>query len=133
MNRNTVIHVAGIGVLTVIFFVAIISAWIGFTTADTCEKAKKLYSTDDCATALIDQLNDEQRSYAARNDAIWALGQYGDARALPVLKNHYTGEIPSREPWNETLSQYELQKSINLLEGGFNITVIFRALSLGRL
>lgn len=132
MNRNTLIYILGTAAVTLILILAITSAWVGFTTADTCERSKKLYDTDDCVTALINQLENENQSYGERNDAIWALGQYGDAKALPTLQKYYTGEIPSREPWNETLSQYELQKAINLLEGGFNITVIFRALSLGR-
>lgn len=132
MKRNTIIYLIGSGVVAIIVLLAIASAWIGFTVADTCQRAEKNYTIDDCTTALITLVSDETQPFAERNDAIWALGQYGDRRALPVLQQLYTGQLPDREPWNETLSQYELQKAIHLLEGGFNITVIFRALTLGR-
>ena len=107
-------------------------AGIAYEVADTCQRAEQSYNTDDCVTALTNLVRDETQPFSDRNDAIWALGQYGDSTALPVLQELYTGQIPDREPWNETLSQYELQKAIHLLEGGFNITVIFRALTLGR-
>jgi hypothetical protein len=67
-------------------------------------------------------LEDENRSFKARNSAIWALGQFGDSRALPVLEKYYTGNIPDREPLNGTISQYELKKAIKLAKGGTNIS-----------
>ena len=75
--------------------------------------------------ALIGVLEDESNPYGMRNSAIWALGQLGDRRALPVLENLYTGDIPEREPWDGTLSQHELSKAIKLARGGFNATAIF--------
>ena len=76
----------------------------------------------DCVDALIAHLEDEDNPYGERNHAIWALGQLGDNKALSVLEKYYTGNIPDKEPWNETISQYELKKAINLTSGGFNIT-----------
>lgn len=130
MKSNTLIYFIGSGSVAAILIVAIISAWINFTVMDSCKRAKATYKLDDCVTALTTQLRDESQSYGDRNDAIWALGQYGDSRALSALNDYYTGKIPEREPWNETISQYELSKAINLLKGGFNLSVIFRALIL---
>jgi len=70
-------------------------------------------------------LKDENRSFKSRNSAIWALGQIGDARALPVLQSFYTGNIPPKESLNDDISQYELKKAINLAGGGTNLTAIF--------
>jgi len=53
------------------------------------------------------------------------LGQLGDSRALPVLQGYYTGNIPSKESLDKTISQYELEKAIKLTSGGFNVTAIF--------
>jgi hypothetical protein len=47
------------------------------------------------------------------------LGQLGDQKSLVVLKSYYTGEPCDHEKF---LCQYELEKAIKLLEGGFNIT-----------
>jgi len=49
------------------------------------------------------------------------LGQLADPKALPILKDLYTGEITYRESLYTTLSQYELQKAIRWCEQG-NIT-----------
>ena len=67
-------------------------------------------------------VDDSNHSYRARNSAIWALGQIGDNDALPILEKYYTGNIPPREPLNGGISQYELKKAINLVNGGINMT-----------
>lgn len=112
----------GISLLVLLFVIG--TTWIGFTVKNLCKTAQWEYQ-GDCTTALIAQLQDEERGYKARNDAIWALGQLGDERALPVLQSYYTGNIPDREPLDGSISQYELKKAINLTSGGANITAIF--------
>lgn len=115
--------VIGISMLALFFVVG--CAWIGFDVKRHCKDAKDEYGQEKCVNALILLLNDENRGFSARNSAIWALGQLGDTKALPVLQSHYTGNIPDREPWNGVISQYELSKAINLVNGGTNITAIF--------
>ncbi len=103
-------------------------AWIGYEVRSVCHSAIRKYG-DDCTPALVAQLEDERNDYRERNDAIWALGQLGDARALPTLQKYYTGNIPAREPLDTTISQYELKKAINLAGGGINISAfIWRGL-----
>ena len=81
----------------------------------------KYKDQEECVSALIKQLDDEDNSLRERNYAIWSLGQLGDEQALPVLEKYYTGIIPDREPYDKTLSQYEMKKAIKLLEGGVNL------------
>ena len=112
----------GLSIFTLFFVIC--CTWIGFDVKTQCQEAKGEYG-GDCTQALISLLKDENRGFKSRNSAIWALGQLGDTRALPVLQNYYTGNIPSREPLNQTISQYELKKAINLANGGFNATAVF--------
>jgi hypothetical protein len=67
-------------------------------------------------------VKDNNQSFRNRNSAIWALGQLGDPQALPILQSLYTGMIPDREPLDAGISQYELKKAINLVNGGTNIS-----------
>ncbi|MBF0208082.1 MAG: hypothetical protein HQK53_14480 [Oligoflexia bacterium] len=53
-----------------------------------------------------------------RNNAIWALGQLADRRALPALNKLYLGTISPRESGDSTISQYELKKAIQWCEKG---------------
>ena len=118
------LFIGAIGFSIVLLFFVISCVWIGYEVKSQCQDAKRDYK-GDCTEALIGLLQDENRSFRSRNSAIWALGQLGDSRALPVLKNIYTGIIPSREPLDKVISQYELKKAVNLTGGGANITAIF--------
>ena len=115
--------IAAIFVAFLLFFL-ITCIQIDSDVKDQCQRAKAEYS-GNCTEALIILLNDETKSFKTRNSAIWALGQLGDNQALPVLQSYYTGDIPSKEPINEVISQHELKKAINLTSGGFNITAVF--------
>lgn len=117
---NKIFFLMAVGLSIGILFFVIGVAWIGYEAKNQCERAKLAYE-GDCVEALISLLNDTNRSFRERNDAIWTLGQLGDSRALPVLETYYTGNILDREPLNETISQYELRKAVNLTSGGTNI------------
>ena len=118
--KQTILYLFAIGLSLSILFYIVLGVWIGHETRSLCDDAQGEYA-GDCVEALIALLEDESRGYKARNRAVWSLGQFGDGRALPALQKYYTGEIPDREPLDETLSQYELKKAINLVEGGTNI------------
>ncbi|QQS39113.1 HEAT repeat domain-containing protein [Candidatus Woesebacteria bacterium] len=115
---------SAIGVSVLVLFFVITCTWIGFDVKTTCQSAKEEYG-GDCTEALSSLLDDENRGFKARNSAIWALGQLGDKKALPVLESYYTGVIPEREPLSDSISQYELKKAIKLASGGINITSLF--------
>jgi len=122
--RQSIFFVLSIGISIFLLFFVICCTWIGFDVKTKCQDAKREYG-GTCTESLISLLKDESRSFHSRNSAIWTLGELGDTKALPVLQSFYTGNIPDREPLNETISQYELKKAINLTNGGFNATAIF--------
>ncbi len=73
----------------------------------------------DRIEALITYVNSKNISLRQRNRAVWALGQIGDKRALPVLEKSYTGQPCDHD---SRLCQGELQKAIKLCKGGLNAT-----------
>jgi len=85
---------------------------------DISAEAAQLYPGDR-VEALITYVKDENRSLRKRNLAVWALGQIGDKRALPVLTQFYTGGPCDH---NSRLCQGELQKAIKLCKGSINAT-----------
>ena len=73
----------------------------------------------DRIEALITYVKSENRSLRKRNRAVWALGQIGDDRALPVLEKSYTGGPCDHD---NLLCQGELQKAIKKCKSSFNAT-----------
>jgi HEAT repeat protein len=73
----------------------------------------------DRIEALITYVESENHSLRQRNRTVWALGQIGDQRALPILTESYTGGPCDHE---NCLCQGELQKAIKLCKGSFNAT-----------
>ncbi len=128
MKKNKIIQtflfLTAVGISIFLLFFIITCTWIGFEAKSLCQDAQRQYG-QDCVMSLISLLDDEKQSYKAKNSAIWALGEMGDRRALPILKKYYTGIIPARESLYKTISQYELKKAIRLADGGPNITAIF--------
>ncbi len=119
--KNLIIFVMSLGIILFLFAFLLMGNQIGSSVERNCFVAQEKY-TGDCVEALISSLDDKKNSFESRNSAIWALGQLGDIRALPVLKKYYTGDIPEREPIEEGISQYELKKAINLAGGGVNLS-----------
>jgi hypothetical protein len=113
-------YAIAVGISIFLLFFVITCSWIGYEIKTQCYEAQSEYG-GDCVESLMSLLKDEGKGFRARNDAIWALGELGDARALPSLKSYYTGNIPPREPLNQSISQYELKKAINLASGGTNL------------
>jgi hypothetical protein len=73
----------------------------------------------DRVEALITYVKSENHSLRKRNLAVWALGQIGDDRALPVLEKSYTGGPCDHD---NLLCQGELQKAIKKCKSSFNAT-----------
>jgi hypothetical protein len=106
--------------ILLIFFVS--AKKIGQGVGDACRLAQERYG-GDCVESLIRFLDDEENSPRRRNSAVWALGQLGDAQALPVLEKYYRSDNGGqRERLDTQLSQYELKKAIRLAKGGLNLT-----------
>jgi len=111
--------VTGLATFVLVFLVT--ATWIGVSVKEKCLIAEGKYG-GDCTHALMLTLDDESNSYRVRNEAIWALGQLGDQKAKSTIERYYTGNIPTREPYDVDLSQHEMQKALKLLDGDFNIT-----------
>lgn len=118
-----ILFIGAIGLGVFFFLFIVTSTLIGNDVEQRCAVAQAKYE-GDCVEALMAYVEEPENSYRDRNSGIWALGQLGDERSLPVLENMYTGNIPEREPYDDGISQYELRKAINLASGGFNITAI---------
>lgn len=117
---NKFFYLLAIGISIFVLFFVVTCSWIGYDVKKQCYEAKQIYG-GDCVESLSKLLIDEKASFRNRNSAIWALGQLGDNRALPILQSYYTGQIPDREPLDQMISQYELKKAVNLTNGGLNI------------
>jgi len=118
--KQTLFYTCAVGASILVLMFVIACASIGFYVKSECQNAVSKYG-GDCVEALIATLEDENNGFDTRNMAIWALGQIGDGRALPILQEYYTGNIPSREAPDRVISQYELKKAIHLLQGGWNV------------
>ena len=72
--------------------------------------------------ALIALVEDESAPFEKRNTAIWALGQIGDKRALPVLQKLDTAEV-QHPPYDSTayIVQYSVEKALKHING-FTVT-----------
>ena len=73
----------------------------------------------DRVVALLSYVESPKHTLRERNRAVWALGQLGDARALPVLRKYFTDQKCDHE---HLLCQHELKKAIRLCEGATNLT-----------
>lgn len=77
----------------------------------------------DTVESLIELIKSEKYTYSEKNKAIWALGQIGDKRALPILKQLDTDEIQNK-PLNskQYIVQYSVEKAIKQINSSFIAT-----------
>lgn len=121
INKNFIEYIIGVGILLFLFVFFITCTQIGYDVKKRCELAQNRYG-GECVNALMNQVTDDSSQYG-KNDAIWALGQLGDKKALLFLEQYDTREkLPDRAKWDEGISQYELGKAIKLLKSGFNVS-----------
>ena len=109
-------------ILAVIIFVVLVVASgffsLFYTVRKTCNLAKEKHG-GKCQTALVSVLEDENAIPKEKNDAIWALGQMAEPESLSALEKIYAGKVPEgREPLNEVVSQYEIEKAIRWVKNG---------------
>ena len=124
MNKQTIMYILSISVALFVFIFLLTVNLIGFSVKERCKMAQETYS-GDCVESLINYLDDENNSFSSRHSAVWALGQLGDRRALPVLKKYYSGDDSGNVKMDEDLIQPELKRAIGYMEGNPNITTFF--------
>ena len=78
--------------------------------------------TGEPVLALVALVEDESAPFENRNSAIWALGQIGDERALPVLEKLDIAEV-QHPPYDSTayIVQYSVEKALKQ-SNGFTVT-----------
>jgi hypothetical protein len=95
--------------------VAVVSlVWIIQVSAHSYARLAQQRYRGDEVEALVLAVQDEHQTLRDRNHAVWALGQFREARALPILRRYYTGEKCQHDKF---LCQSELKKAIDLCSG----------------
>lgn len=121
ISKKIIVYIAVIIILFFILMFLTSAILIGSSVREECKIAQEKYG-GECVEALIKLVDDSSTQYG-KNRAVWALGQLGDERGLPILEKYYTGESDFKGgKWDEGISQYELSKAIKLLKGGLNIS-----------
>ncbi|HRY28963.1 MAG TPA: HEAT repeat domain-containing protein [Elusimicrobiota bacterium] len=75
----------------------------------------------DCVESLIATVKAEELPFKTRNEAIWALGQLADAKALPYLTEIQPKTFCQKPCGNKYLCRYELDKAVKWCTQG-NLT-----------
>ncbi len=96
------------------------SLLIGHQVREAVAAAQDLEQGEPVA-ALMAVARSPEYTLKQRNNAIWALGQLGDARALPILENLHDGQECRHQ---DALCQHELRKAIDGCRGGVNIGAV---------
>jgi hypothetical protein len=105
--------------LLVVAFAAV--SWVIGTDVRAARDAALAAHPGDQVEALVAFVETPTHGLQERNRAVWALGQLGDVRALPMLEKHYTGEPCDHD---RELCQRELGKALELCRGGVNLTAL---------
>ena len=94
------------------------TGWLIGSGVHAASEAALAARQGDPVPALIAYVESPAHTLQARSRAVWALGQLGDARALPVLEKHVTGNACAHD---RALCQHELRKAIRLCRGSTNV------------
>ena len=103
--------------LACVVVIILLSLSIELGVKKVCGMATRKYPSDKVEALMMFVESKEYGysadHYSANNHAFWALGQLGDKRALPFLRNLLTGEPCDHET---NLCQGEIQEAIQKLE-----------------
>lgn len=118
--------IVGIGITAVaacVFAFVLLSLTIGYAVRAAAAKAITEHPGDR-VTALMAYASSDDHSLRDRNRAIWALGQLGEARALPLLESLQAQHADAPCDHDRYLCQHELDKAIRACSGGTNIPAL---------
>jgi len=108
----------GSAALLILFLITL--HWISSDVRAICKKAQQQFE-GNCVESLVASLESDSLSFKQKNQAIWALGEIGDRRALPALQRLYTGEeCPKPCDSSKYICQYGIEKAIRGCKG-FNV------------
>ena len=104
-------------ILVCVVLILLLTLSIELHLKKICETATRKYPGDKVEALMMfvqsKEYGYDAHLYKANNHAFWALGQLGDKRALPFLRNLLTGEPCDHET---NICQGEIQEAIQLLE-----------------
>ena len=112
-----------IALLVCVLVIALFSLWIELHVKKMCDMATQKYPGDK-VEALMKSVETGEYGYNAdrykmNNHIFWTLGQLGDKRALPFLRDLLTGEECDHET---NICQGEIHEAIEKIErNGFNL------------
>jgi hypothetical protein len=120
-GRPFVRFVSRVAVTTLVLIAALLlgTSWLIGSGVHAASEAALLEQPGDRVPALMAYLESPTHTLRERNRAVWALGQLGDARALPVLEKHFTGRECDH---GRVLCQHELRKAIRLCRDATNVS-----------
>ena len=120
--RKFILSVILIGLVAFIILFAISLSMIFSGVKSICEIASNKFENDN-VEALISLIESDEFSFKQKNKAIWALGQIGDRKALPLLRKLDTDEI-QKKPLNSNkyIVQYSVEKAIRQINSDFIVT-----------
>ena len=120
--RKIIISVILIGLAAFIILFAISLRMIYSGVKSICEIASNKFESDN-VEALISLIESDEFSFKQKNKAIWALGQIGDRRALPLLRKLDTDEIQEKPlDSDKYIVQYSVEKAIRQINSSFIVT-----------
>jgi hypothetical protein len=119
-GRRLVWFISRAAVIALVVIAALLlgTTWLIESGVHAASEAALLERPGDSVPALMAYLESPTHPLRERNRAVWALGQLGDARALPVLEKHFTGRQCEH---GRALCQHELRKAIRLCRGKTNM------------
>jgi len=121
--RKVVVWGIPITLAACVLVVVLLSLSIELGIKRICAAATRKYPGDKIDALMMSVESDRSgynaHVYKANNHTFWALGQLGDKRALPFLRDLSSGEACDHET---NLCQGEIQEAIQKLEGNeFNL------------
>ena len=110
----------GLAIFIIVFAISLHMIYSGVKSI--CEIATNKFEPDN-VLALISLIESDEFPFKQKNKAIWALGQIGDKRALPLLRQLDTDEIQEK-PLNSDMYivQYSVEKAIRQINSDFIVT-----------
>ena len=115
--------ILGICALGLVAMFVVLNLMIGSAVDNRSREAMGRFGGDR-VEALIAQVDCQTCSLHERTQAVWALGQLADKRALPILRKYYTGQPCDHR---RLICQYEITKAIRWTEGkSFMLPSIWR-------
>ena len=119
-GRRVVRFISRAGLIAFALIAALLlgTAWLIESGVHAASEAALLERPGDRVPALMAYVESPAHPMRDRNRAVWALGQLGDARALPLLEKHFTGRECEHD---RALCQHELRKAIRLCRGATNM------------